>query len=219
MANYLRVLCIPLTLGLVAAGCHDNASLPMESGDANILTAKGGVPGPPEESDKVAQAELSDGWVTDGPQSVTISTDSKTTFQIDSRPGFTSEIAMMTTRTDAQCVVVQNDGAVLRERLEDPARERTFVMEYNEKNDPSKHRMGTTWIDPADDKRIRLQLRSGLEGFGDLVVVKEDLGGGVTRYTWSGGAVRIWRLTGPGPKSDDILVCGNLDTVVVTVTQ
>lgn len=222
---------LTMSLALFSAGfvwgCQDRESTPLGPDGLSFGAAQ---------SDKDAVVELSVGMSTPegSPQAVRVSRDSKNILKLDAssaegQESFLAAISLTLTQGHAEdnpteCVT-QNNGLELTAKLVDPEeRGRNFVMEFDKLRPTSdRHRLGMNWADPLDGRRIRLQIRSGsefgLEGFGDLMVTEKPVDVSTTEYSFSRGAVRVWRLVGPGLKTDDQLVCPNLDTVVVTVTR
>lgn len=197
---------VPL-LGMLAMACSESPTA--------VLLDVAGAPAFAKSSG--ALAALSGAMQADA-QLIEIWKDSRTAFQASINE-FVSAIALTNTRAlaDAGGCTVKNNGGDLKEFLVEVAARRTFGFGYDKTASTSEnHSLGVSWV-PVD-VRIRVKLKGNIDGFPPLTVVISDLGGGTTRYSFSGGAVNVERVTG-GVKNFDELFCENQDVVHVDVTR
>lgn len=121
------------------------------------------------------------------------------------------------TDADAELCTVKNNGGDLGQFLVQPSQGRNFGLEFDKTSATStRHQLGVNWLESGI--RIRVKLKANIDGFPPLTVTTRDLGGGVTEYTYTGGAVNVERVVG-GVKQFDELFSMNRDTVVATVTR
>jgi hypothetical protein len=118
---------------------------------------------------------------------------------------------------DAGQCTVKNNGGDLGQFMVQPAQARSFGLSYDKTAaTSSRHSLNVTWV--IDGVRHRVRVKGNIDGFPLLTVHATDLGGGTTRYAYSGGAINVERVLN-GVKQFDEMFCTSRDVIVVTVTR
>ena len=164
---------------------------------------------------------------TELPHTIGVQTDTKNTLKLTGGPAPTTprrsaKAFTLTQDSIHTCTVIQNPlnhnlGQYLVQTADDAPGGIT-TMVYDKRAEPTNHVVFVGWLD-SFGIRVNLWL-SGISGYPPLTVTADQtppLSVGTTRYTFTGGAVRVQYLSGRG--KSPTLTCSNLDTVVIDVER